>query len=399
MAGNTVSEILRFQGVEIEKGNRMDVDYVVMPIVLLFFAVLVVWLAVRRLRSIPAKPFGRLRRIAEQIGLLLVMLLVVAAAASSLFNTVASHRFWAMHPPPGEIVEVNGHRMHIDCMGQGSPTVVLDSGWGNDSQVWRELQPQLAETTRVCSYDRAGYGWSDALPAPRDADHIASELHELLKKAQVTGPIVLMGHSIAGLYMRDYATRYPEDVAGMVLIDVSTPLQDENPVMKDGGSSRLRPLMFRAALILGIPRWLGMCTKIPKGYETFAGRYMGEDLCRIHYMDIDRELDSFNQSGHETVHTGPYGALPILIFSHDPAQVFSGHTPSAEQVSEQRAWSEMQEDLKRLSTRSRRIIAKGSSHNVHRDRSQLVVKEVRIFLDQIRGTAPEPSAYGTTVEE
>jgi len=121
-----------------------------------------------------------------------------------------------------------------------------------------------------------------------------------------------MGHSIAGLYMRDYTTRYPENVAGMILIDVSTPLQDENPAMNDGGSAGPPPWMLRAALITGIPRLRGMCSGT-KGYKTFAGRYQAEDFCRIHFNDIHRELDSFNQSGHETVHTGPYGALPILI--------------------------------------------------------------------------------------
>ena len=199
----------------------MDVDYVVVPMILLAIVILVVWLCVRRLRSLSAKPYGRVRRLVEWIVLSCVVLATVAVAGSSVFNTIASHRFWVLHPPPGEILEVDGHRMHIHCMGQGSPTIVLDSGWGNDSFVWGEIQPQLAANTRVCSYDRAGYGWSEARPAPRDADQIVNELHQLLLKAQVTGPIILMGHSIAGLYMRDYATRYPEKVAGMVLIDVS----------------------------------------------------------------------------------------------------------------------------------------------------------------------------------
>lgn len=377
----------------------MDVDYVLAPVILLISAILLVWLCVRRLRSLSAKPYGRARRVAERIGLSGVMFVAVAVAGSSVFNTIASHRFWALHPPPGEILEVHGHRMHIRCMGHGSPTIVLDSGWGNDSLVWGEVQPQLAASTQVCSYDRAGYGWSDPLPAPRDADHIASELHELLKKAQVTGPIILMGHSIAGLYIRDYATRYPEDVAGMIFIDASTPLQDENPAMNDGGSKGPQPWMLRAALIIGIPRWLGMCTRLPKGYETFAGQYQAEDLCQVHYADIHGELDSFNQSGQETVHTGPYGALPILILSQDSARAVPGHSPSAAQVKQQRAWNQMQEDLKKLSTRSRRIIARGSSHNVHRERSKLVVKEVWIFLGEIRGSIQEPTIYDSTVEE
>jgi pimeloyl-ACP methyl ester carboxylesterase len=119
--------------------------------------------------------------------------------------------------------------MRIYCTGSGSPTVVLDAGLGNDALIWGGVQPELSKTTRVCAYDRAGFGGSDARPAPRDADHIAGELHELLLQAKVTGPIVLMGHSIAGIYMRDYATRYPADLAGIVFVDGSTPLQNRNP--------------------------------------------------------------------------------------------------------------------------------------------------------------------------
>ena len=158
--------------------------------------------------------------------------LAAVVAGSSAYNAIALHIFWADNPPPGAFYSVNGHRMHINCTGSGSPTIVLEAGLGNDALTWGGVQPVLSSTTRVCSYDRAGFGWSDPLPAPRDADHIAAELHELLLQAKVTGPIVLMGHSIGGMYLRDYATRYPADIVGIVFEDGSTPLQDENPVMK-----------------------------------------------------------------------------------------------------------------------------------------------------------------------
>ena len=133
---------------------------------------------------------------------------------------------------PGATYEVDGHRMHMDCVGNGSPTIVLDAGLGDDGLIWGGVQPVLAKSTRVCSYDRAGFGLSDALPGPRDADHIAAELHGLLAAAGIDGPIVLMGHSIAGIYIRDYATKYPADVAGLIFVDGSTPLQDQNPAFK-----------------------------------------------------------------------------------------------------------------------------------------------------------------------
>ena len=243
----------------------MDFDYVVMPGTLLLLGILLLWLSFQRMRSLSAKNYSRGRKIAERIALLCMVLLVTVVAGSSVWNAVALHRFWARHPPRGEVLLVSGHRMHIDCTGSGSPTIVLDAGLGADSLTWGAVQPVLSKTTRVCSYDRAGFGWSDPLPAPRDADHIAGELHELLLEARVADPIVLMGHSITGIYMRDYATRYPAEVAGIVFVDGSTPLQDENPVMKSANSSGPPPWLLRTALVAGVPRLLGMCSKAPKG--------------------------------------------------------------------------------------------------------------------------------------
>ena len=111
----------------------------------------------------------------------------------------------------------------MDCTGSGSPTLILDAGLGDDSLIWGGVQPVLARTTRVCAYDRAGWGLSQAVPGPQDANHIADELHGLLTVAGITGPVVLMGHSIAGMYIRAYASRYPAEVAGLIFVDASTP--------------------------------------------------------------------------------------------------------------------------------------------------------------------------------
>jgi pimeloyl-ACP methyl ester carboxylesterase len=288
--------------------------------------------------------------------------------------------------------------MHINCTGTGSPTIVLESGLGNDALTWGGVQPVLSSTTRVCSYDRAGFGWSDALPAPRDADHIAAELHELLLQAKVTGPIVMMGHSIAGIYMRDYVSRYPENIVGIVFEDGSTPLQDENPLMK-AQESKAPPtwaleLLGKSAMSLGVPRLLGMCSQSIKGFDAHAAKLQAEDICHSHLNAMFDEMDSVNRSGQETVHSGPYGAIPILIISEDPAKMAAVSSTGMANV-----WTQMQEDLKKLSTRSRRIIAKGSSHYVHIDRADLVEKEMPLFIEQIRGTAPQPTNYGSTITE
>jgi pimeloyl-ACP methyl ester carboxylesterase len=376
----------------------MDFDYVVLPAIIFVVGVLLIWLSVRRFRSLSTKSYRTWRKVVERIVLSVVVLLVAVLAGSSAYNAIALHLFWATNQPPGAFYSVNGHKMHINCTGSGSPTIVLESGMGNDSLTWGGVQPVLSSTTRVCSYDRAGFGWSDPLPAPRDADHIAAELHELLLQAKVTGPIVLMGHSVGGIYMRDYATRYPENLVGFVFEDSSTPLQDENPVMK-AGSGKVPPrwafeLLTKSAMSTGIPRLLGMCSQSIKGFDAHAAKLQAEDICHTNVSPMFDALDSFNRSGQETMHTGPYGALPILIISEDTAKVPAGVSAEAADV-----FYGMQEDLKKLSTRSRRIIAKGSTHYIHIDRYELIEKEVPLFIEQIRGTAPQPTNWGSTITE
>src|SRR5215212_8580352 len=165
------------------------------------------------------------RRLMRRIGkalLWLVVALLILAVAGAIYQTIATERAERAYPPPGEMVDVGGYSLHINCVGQGSPTVVLDGGSGEMSAQWVWAQQEVSDTTRVCAYDRAGMGWSEMGPQPRDGRQISSELHTLLTKADIEGPYVLVGHSFGGMYMQTYAARYPEEVAGVVLVDSST---------------------------------------------------------------------------------------------------------------------------------------------------------------------------------
>ncbi len=375
----------------------LDVHYAMVPALIVLISILIAWSSARRVLSLRNKTLSTWRKITERIAFSLVALAAVAVAASSGWNAIALLHLRSR--PPGQMYRVNGHAMRIDCIGSGSPTIVLDAGLGNDGLIWGGVQPVLAKTTRVCSYDRAGFGWSDALPPPRDADHIAAELHGLLIAAKVDGPIILMGHSIAGMYIRDYATRYPAQVAGLIFVDASTPLQNRNPVFKahDGRGSPpwYQTLMNQAAFSLGIPRVLGQCAQSFPGFDPAAAKLQAEDLCHEPFGAIAEEERSFDRSGEEVVHTGPYGALPILIFSQDIAKAAAEGEPRELG----NAWNQMQEDLKKLSVHSRRIIAKGSTHYIQLDRAELIEREIPLFIEEIRGTAPQPTNYGSTTDE
>jgi pimeloyl-ACP methyl ester carboxylesterase len=141
------------------------------------------------------------------------------AIAGTIYQTAATESDQRKYPAPGELVNVGGYKMHIYCMGEGSPTIILDHVGGGSSMDWALIQPKLAEQTRVCAYDRAGFGWSDYNPAPRTLEQQVNELHGLLEGANEKGPYIFVGHSYGARVGRVFAARYPEAVVGMVLMD------------------------------------------------------------------------------------------------------------------------------------------------------------------------------------
>src|SRR3712207_5997924 len=139
--------------------------------------------------------------------------LLALAVIGAVYQTIATEIDRRTYPPPGQLVEVGGRRLHLRCVGQGTPTVILEAANGGMSAHWVRVQREVARAARVCAYDRGGLGWSERGPTPRDARQISSELHTLLGEADIEGPYVLVGHSYSGLYVRMYAARYPDEVA------------------------------------------------------------------------------------------------------------------------------------------------------------------------------------------
>jgi len=135
----------------------------------------------------------------------ILVLLIIGAIYQAIATEIDQRRY----PPPGELVEVGDHHLHIHCVGEGSPTVILESTSDGTSANWGWVQPEVAKSTRVCAYDRGGRGWSELGPQPRDAIQIAGELHALLRNADVPAPYMLVGHSAGGLFIREYAEQYP----------------------------------------------------------------------------------------------------------------------------------------------------------------------------------------------
>lgn len=176
---------------------------------------LVVWMFVQMRRALPGR--GR--------WLLTPVLLVLAVASAGALAHDISVLRGQDYPAPGKTYSVGDHRLHLDCHGTGGPTVVLFNGLGEISASWARITDEVDGATRVCAYDRAGQAWSDDVTTPQDGVEAAEDLHLLLASAGEEGPFVLVGHSIGGPYAMIYAAQYPEQVAGMVLLDSSSPRQ------------------------------------------------------------------------------------------------------------------------------------------------------------------------------
>lgn len=160
--------------------------------------------------------------LSRALGILLITAVVLGGVGVGLQN-LATERDARRHPPPGRMVAIDGRSLHLYCVGAGEPTVILDGGLGEWSIHWTGVQARLIGLTRVCAYDRAGYGWSPAAHAPGGAARRAEDLHALLLGADVAPPYVLVGHGAASFHLTGYAALHPDWVAGMVLVDAVPP--------------------------------------------------------------------------------------------------------------------------------------------------------------------------------
>ena len=177
-------------------------------------------------------------------------LTLLGAMLALVYQALGTRKDARVYPPPGRLVGLGSHRLHLLESGRGSPTIVLEAGLMSTVLSWSELQRELAGSFRVVSYDRAGLGWSDIGPMPRTADRIVDELHTLLERAAIPPPYVLVGHSFGGLTMPLFAARFPDEVAGVVLVDPVAPAEWNPPSENDLRLTRIGAKVCRRAALL-----------------------------------------------------------------------------------------------------------------------------------------------------
>jgi pimeloyl-ACP methyl ester carboxylesterase len=330
-----------------------------------------------------------------------VAVIVAAGAVFQLSMTLwESHRY----PPRGKLVDISGLRLHIHCTGEGSPTVIMEAGPNDSSVIWQLVQPEISKFTRVCSYDRAGFGWSDAPNEPRTSSNIADELNRLLIRAAVPEPYVLVGHEFGGLNVRVFASRHRKQVAGMVLVDSVHPDMHHRPPFAGGAAPSAVANAYYHLLpwtvAVGVPRILGWCRNTykfpnqPKEWARLAPEAAAQ-YCHLRAW-LTEQAQATDEDGSMPATTGPFGDMPLVVLSHDPeVSEFRIFFPPADADKAERVWGQMQEQLRGLSSRNKRIIAKGSLLRVQIYRPELVAAAVHEIVNDARGTAPFQAAQET----
>src|ERR671916_2801122 len=223
---------------------------------------------------------SRLWRWTKRLVIGLAGLVVFLVLAGVVYQFVATKVDEYRYPAPGEMVDVGGYSLHVYCTGEGggAPTVVMDSGAGGSVLDWQLVQPEVVGFARVCTYDRGGAGWSEPGTQPRTSQQFVEELHTLLGNAGVQGPYVLVGHSLGGTNMQLYASQYPDEVAGMVLVDSA--LEDLD-VLSITESLQGSPVWIKVLATIGVVRLGNMLGPVGYPFSELPSDSVDEALAII----------------------------------------------------------------------------------------------------------------------
>jgi pimeloyl-ACP methyl ester carboxylesterase len=314
------------------------------------------------------------------VGLIALIVLLVAGGAT--YEAIMAAGDDTRYPAPGQRVDVGGYRLHVHCVGEGNPTVVLDAGLGGFSLDWSLVQPELAATTRVCAYDRAGYGWSDPSPHARTPSQIADELHTLLVNAGIQGPYVLVGHSAAGKHVRLFASRYPQAVVGMVLVDARHESVDTNrsPEALAGEHTQQRRFQrtISAAARIGLVRafWAAAWPQVfpaTQNLSTETRAEIGVLQARSGQVKTVLKEDALLTHDNAQLSSAPsLGDVPLMVLA------------AGQNVEHDPLWLPAQQQLAGLSSNAKLIVVEGSSHYIHWDQPMLVAGAIRQVVEAAR---------------
>jgi len=322
---------------------------------------------------------------------IVVFVLLLLVLGTGIVGAVAKSNLAKQYLAPGQLVDVGGYKLHIHCVGQGSPTVILEAGMGDYSLIWAHVQPEIAKSTRVCSYDRADLGWSEASPYPRTANTQVEELHRLLVNANIQGPYVLVGHSLGGMLVRMYAHDYPDQVVGMVLVDsMHEALAVRFPESVEAIQGMTGPYrMFAFLSSSGIMALAPQNVPNPGLPEDAYAQYQAITATSRGFETFLAELNATEESSTEAraLHMTSFGDMPLIILSAGHRQAIPSFTDAENQQLEEEMQAE-QSELVALSSEGRQIIAEQSGHYIQLDQPDLVIDAIEETVHTLRKGEP-----------
>ena len=320
-----------------------------------------------------------------QISSIIMLVILVLALVTLAAGAVAKSNLAKQYPAPGQLVDVGGYKMHIYCTGKGSPTVILGGGSLENSLFWATVQPEVAKFTHVCSYDRAGYGWSEPGPRPRTATTMAEELHTLLVNAHIPGPYVLVGHSLGGLLMRVYTHNYPEEVVELVLVDA---LHEEQIVrlpeiqkrlLQDGiGQARMLAVLSSTGIMALVPQFVSNPGLPDDSYAQLKAIATTSGFFETNAAELDVMETSFNEV--IALRITSFGDLPLIVLSAGKNGTIASLSDTENQQRWE-VWQALQSEQVALSTESKQILAEESGHMIQLDQPELVIDAIREMVD------------------
>jgi pimeloyl-ACP methyl ester carboxylesterase len=339
-----------------------------------------------------------MRRVVLAVAAFMLLLLLAGATYQAIGNWRDAQRF----PQQGKTVQAGRLKLNLDCRGQGAPTVILEGGVGEPAFSWFKVQPEVARFTRVCAYDRAGYGWSDAGPEPRTSDQIARELRALLDVAGERGPYVMVGHSSGGFNVRVFAARYQSDVSGVVLVDashedqmsrmqnvLSPSAQAKEKESEEGDKwlERIAPLLID----VGVQR-LAMKAGLGPPVAYLTTEQM-EELTYLNVQSkarqaISSEANHFEDSATEVRAAGNLRDRPLIVLSGGKDEDDDPALTQTDRDAQRNLWiNVLQTEQTHLSTSGRQIILPDSGHMIPLERPDAVASAIHdVWMAARRGS-------------
>jgi pimeloyl-ACP methyl ester carboxylesterase len=318
-------------------------------------------------------------KLARRIFLGLIALTAVAVACGSAYQAAMEARDDRKYPAPGKLVDVDGHRMHIFCQGQGSPTIIVEQGLGAQSLAWAPINERMSGISTVCAYDRVGMGYSDPVGHVTPAEEVARNLNGLLQNAGIADDLVLVGWSAGGMYVREYYRQFPVRVKAMVLVDSTHEHQIQR--MGEPANAGSNPLRFDP--YLARVGWFRITGQMQERFADSAlpapirDRLIAINLKSHMPRTWIAEGDGLRADLLAGRSPPNLGSLPLIVLSEGRPDV-----PFMQERLQ--TWLELHEELARLSTNGRRIVATQSAHFIHLTEPDLIVDLVAQVVSAVR---------------